>query len=781
MAAGSPTVEPNASRQMPIPTWVVAVFGCTSFLSAFLLFQVQLIVSKYILPWFGGAASVWTTAMLVFQVLLLAGYAYTHLVSERLSHRAQSNVHLGLLAAAFLMVLALSLAWPSAITPGSGWKPVNSTSPVLDVIAILLLATGFPYFVLSTTAPLLQRWFSLRGGDVQTYRLYAVSNFGSLLGLLSFPFLLEPMLRMTAQGRLWALLFAIFLAGCGWCAWGVRSSAGATAKTEDDAAPAGPATPISPQHANEGRAGDPATRVLWFLLAACASSLLLATTNQLCQEIVTIPLLWVLPLAIYLLTFILCFDHPRWYRREVFHPLLFAGIVGICFAPTKQKLYILPALLFVVCMICHGELVKLKPEVRRLTSYYLAISAGGALGGLFVAILSPLVFRFFTEFQVSLAASLLLLLWCLFLDGHSWMYRLNFAASAGIAAATLAAAYAAGMWAPEAAWMTGHYRFYPVALFVDILVLIAAFMWRPGTEDGKKAFYPGQLLVLFLALLMGGVLYRNSHVGDELYYSKRNFYGVLRVAAETGGKVMYHGPTVHGAQLWPPYDRLPTTYYGPESGIGILLQNHPKRHVGNGALRVGIVGLGAGTLATYGQSGDYFRYYEINPAVVELSMGAKPVFTFLRDSQAKVDTELGDARLRLERELAGGEMDSFDVLVLDAFTGDAVPVHLLTTEAFDGYWKHLNREYGVIAVHVSTTHINLLPVMEGLAEHYHCSFRGRVQKGDARYQSNIWVFFARNPEALDLDGLYPTQPGSLGKLAPRVWTDDFSDLIRLLR
>jgi hypothetical protein len=759
-------VEPNATRQTPIAMGVVAAFACTSFLSAFLLFQVQLIISKYILPWFGGAASVWTTSLLVFQVLLLGGYAYAHLVSERLSNRAQANVHLGLLTAAFLMVLALSLAWPSAITPSADWKPLNNSNPVRDVMVILLLATGFPYFVLSTTAPLLQRWFALRGGSGQTYRLYAVSNFGSLLGLLSFPALLEPTLRMTVQGRLWALLFAVFLAGCAWCAWGVRSLAGATAEGANDAAPGGHAATI-------------ATRVLWFLLAACASALLMASTNRLCQEIVTIPLLWVLPLALYLLSFILCFEHPRWYRREIFHPLLVAGIFGVCFASKEQKLFILPGLLFVVCMICHGELVKLKPEVRRLTSYYLAISAGGALGGFFVAILSPWIFRFFTEFQVSLAASLVLLLWCLFLDGKSWLYRLDFVGSVGIAAATLAAAYAAGKWMPEVAELTSRYRFFPLALLIATPVLAASFMTRPGTERGTKAFYPGQLLVIFLVLLLGGALYRDSLPGPDLYYSKRNFYGVLRVQAQEPGKVLFHGSTAHGAQLWPPYDRLPTTYYGPESGIGIMLQNHPNRHRGNGALSVGLVGLGVGTLATYGREGDYFRYYELNPAVVDLSKGPKPVFTFLRDSRARVDTELGDARLLLEREAASGKSGAFDILVLDAFNGDAIPVHLLTTEAFETYWKLLNPKDGVIAVHISSEHVDLLPVLQGLAERYRCLLRGREQKADERYETNVWVFLSRNPQTLELQGLGP--PSRAGRnQAPRVWTDDFSDLIRLL-
>ena len=342
-------VRTNGGKATSLRTLAI-VFGCTSFLSAFLLFQVQLIVSKYILPWFGGSAAVWTTSLLVFQILLLGGYAYSHWLSEHFSPRQQTHVHVGLLGTAFLTVATLSLLWPSAITPGSAWKP-HGNSPLLSVVSLLLVAAGLPFFVLSSTGPLLQRWFARHGGDSHTYRLYSVSNLGSLLGLLSFPFLLEPTLHMTTQGKLWALLFCIFAVGCAWCAWQVRTGLDESAEVLS-VRPTAHSQPIL------------LMRSLWLLLAACASALLLATTNLLCQEITSIPLLWVLPLSLYLLSFILCFDHPRWYRRDVFHTLFVLGVFALCvsihFALRTAQVVIMPLLLFVACMICHGELVRLK-------------------------------------------------------------------------------------------------------------------------------------------------------------------------------------------------------------------------------------------------------------------------------------------------------------------------------------------------------------------------------------------------------------------------------------
>jgi len=769
MSSGSTTIEPGRSSQKPIAIWMLALFAGTSFLSAYLLFQVQLIVSKWILPWFGGSAAVWTTSMLVFQLLLLAGYTYSHLLSNRLSPGAQSRLHLGVLAAAFLLVMALSLFWPSAITPGADWKPQGSSHPVIAVSVILLVAAGLPFFVLSTTAPLLQRWFAMRGGDAATYRLYAVSNIGSLLGLLLFPFVLEPALRMTTQGRVWTLLFCAFLACCAWCAWGARYSTLETSRQESGASSTVGKTTVQ-------------ARILWFLLPACASALLLAATNLICLEITSFPLLWVLPLALYLLSFILCFDHPRWYRREIFHPLLALGILAVCVSPNRPKLVITPLLLFVVCMVCHGELVKLKPHTRHLTSFYLSISAGGALGGVFVAIVAPQVFRFFTEFPISLAASLLLLLWCLALDANSWLYRMHFWMSAGVAAGIIAAAYAVSQWSSDAAYLISTYRFYPAALLAGALVLIGSFLHRPDARPRTREFLPGQVLVGLLALTLTAVLYRNADDGSHFYLSERNFYGVLHVDQQPAGKVLYHGSIAHGGQLNPPADRQPTLYYGPDSGIGILLRNNPLRDWGTGNLRIGVVGMGTGTLATYGIRGDYIRFYEIDPNVIALSQGASPVFTFVRDSAAKVDIELGDGRLLLERELQRGEPGNFDVLVLDAFSGDAIPVHLLTTEAFEMYWKHLNPEHGVIVINVSSRHINLLPVVEGTAKYFHGELLVRFHRGDFPYIENLWAIVARRPQDLQihkLTAIAPPIPSGVIR-PPRVWTDDYSDIMSLV-
>jgi len=759
---------PNAGG----PRSAAFVYGITSFLSAFLLFQVQLIVSKHILPWFGGSAAVWTTSMLVFQVLLLVGYAYSHLISLRLSPSLQARLHLGLLAVAALAVIALSLRWPSAVTPGISWRPTGSSSPVRDVTVIILISAGLPFFVLSTTAPLLQRWFARIGNETRAYRLYSVSNLGSMLGLLSFPFLLEPALRMRTQGILWSMLFCLFAVGCARSAW----MAGMTTQGESPAEISQLSDPVDLSWV---------VRSLWFLLPACASALLLASTNMLCQEVISLPLLWVVPLALYLLSFILCFDHTRWYQRAVFHPLFAAGVfvllLAMKYALRTTQVIVLPLLLFMACMICHGELVRLKPGVRHLTSFYLSISGGGALGGIFVAVIAPHVFTFFTEFQISLAACVVLLLFCLFLDSNSWLFQLGFWLPASIAAGAVLAAYAAGRWMAPLPQALEDARFYPIALLISALVLLGAYVQRTPRPGRVRDFRFVQALVLVLAVLSLVMLYQSTRPESALYQGKRNFYGALRIyELAQGGKALFHGHTLHGAQLDPPNDRLPMAYYGPESGIGLFLRNHPKRGFAPGALRVGIVGLGAGTLAAYGQHGDYFRYYEINPQVVDFSAGSQPVFTYVRDSSARIDVETGDARLLLEDEATRGEVQHFDALVLDAFSGDAVPVHLLTREAFDTYWRHLNAQSGVIAVHVSSRHIDLLPVMEGLTEHYHGYSLVKFTGGSYPFLESLWVFIARHPEDLQVDGLLPNPPPFKNSIPPRLWTDDYSDIFRLL-
>ena len=750
-------------------TWV---FALTMFLSAFLLFQVQLILSKHILPWFGGSAAVWTTCMLVYQTLLLGGYVYSHLISEHLSPKAQGRLHLVLLAAALLLVLALALHWPSAITPGPNWKPVDSDHPVRDVIIVALAATGLPFFVLSTTGPLLQRWFTLQGGGMRAYRLYSISNIGSLLGLLTFPFLLEPLLRLRVQGRLWAVLFALFCTACGWCAWKALPVESLQRRAESQIVDTeSPIIPVAP--------------LLWVLLAACASSLLLATTNQLCQEIITLPLLWVVPLAAYLLSFILCFDHPRWYRREIFHPLFWLGVFvlseSIMYSKVTVQIILMPLLLFAGCMICHGELVHLRPGVHRLTFFYLAVSAGGALGGLFVAIVAPLLFRYFTELQISLAACLVLLFACLFLDGDSWIYSRSFWLPCVTAVGVILTCSAIGLWIPEFARVLDASRFYAWALIAAALLLVGAYIQSRSSPVKKRGLCFIQPLAGAAALLAMLVLAQTVRSTPDLLLGERNFYGAIRILElSQGGKALSHGVTLHGAQLNPPNDRLPTTYYGPDSGIGILLRNHPRRMKSAANLRVGLVGLGTGTLAAYGRPGDYLRFYELNPQVLNLSLGPSPIFTFLRDSSATIETELGDARLLMEQELAQGHPQKFDILVLDAFSGDSIPVHLLTREAFDTYTRHLRDDDSVIALHLSSRHVNLLPVVEGIRNHLQYYSLVRFTRASFPFTENLWVFLACRPEALRVPGLTEIRP-PLGPIAsPRLWTDDHSDIFRLI-
>jgi hypothetical protein len=749
----------------------VWIFGATLFLSAFLLFQVQLIISKYMLPWFGGSAAVWTTNMLVFQVLLLAGYTYSHLISERLAPRQQGRLHLSLLAFALLLVAAVSVVWPSAITPGIQWRPSSSLHPVRGVIFITLVSIGLPFFVLSATGPLLQRWFAERGGDSGTYRLYSISNLGSLLGLLAFPFLLEPLFRLKVLAIAWSILFTLFCVGCGLCA--VRATqgkreiwSGATAVAEEDPRP----TALE--------------CALWFLLAACASALLLATTNQLCQEIISLPLLWVLPLALYLLSFILCFDHPRWYRRELFHPLFAVGIFVLCaalvYAERTTQLVVMPLLLFVGCMICHGELVRLKPGVKRLTSFYLAVAAGGAIGGIFVAIIAPQIFAFFTEFQISLAGCGLLLLVCLIRDEHSWIFSRAFWLSCAVVAGVVAVFAGIARWIPAFSLVLKNTQYYPWMFFASLLILSGAYINRGSNFSVERGFRFVQPLVGGLAVLAMFALYKSAQPEPGLFLGERNFYGALRIyELDQGGKALFHAHTLHGAQLNPPNNHVPMAYYGPESGIGVLLRNHPKREAGT-HLRVGIIGLGAGTLAVYGQRGDYFRYYEINPQVVALSISSRPVFTYVRDSLAEVEMEMGDARLLLQQEAASGKLQQFDVLVLDAFSGDAVPVHLLTKEAFDTYRKHLRDDNSIIALHLSTRHINLLPVAKGLSEYSGFNSLVNFTDGEYPYLGSIWVFLAKRPEALQITGLYENAPPGMPRAEPRLWTDDYSDIFRLL-
>lgn len=769
--ASSPVAIESQPPGAGVPARITLLFVLTSFLSAFLLFQVELIVSKYILPWFGGSAAVWSTSLLIFQLLLLGGYIYSHLLTAKLSSSAQSRLHVVVLACAAVLVITLQIAWPAAILPAASWKPEFSANPVFWVGKIIVVACGLPFFVLATTGPLLQKWYAQFGTGPKTYKLYSISNLGSLLGLLTFPFVFEPILRLKTQGLVWSVLFLGFAIGAAICALLTPESCEQEEDLSSDSA--GSVRPTTPIY------------LLWFLLPACASALLLATTNLLCQEVTSVPLLWVLPLSIYLLTFILSFDHPRWYQRGVFHLGFALGVFVICGALIYEKGFVqllnLPVLLFFACMICHGELVLIKPPVQKLTAFYLTIAAGGAAGGIFVALIAPQLFNFFTEFQLALGACVVLVLACVYLDSNSWFYASGFLQPLAIGVGAIAAAFIAAQSWPEVAALFRSINFYPIATLIVFLIVLGAYT-LPGTVSASvRGFRFIQVLAVVLAILSLVVLIRSTKPLSGLFFSARNFYGAIRVFNVPRGKMLMHGRTIHGGQFEAPFDREPATYYGRQSGIGAVMMNHPRRQVGNGNLRAEMVGLGSGSLAAYGHPGDYFRYYEINPKVASLSEGTNPVFTYIRDSSARVEVLLGDARILMERETFSGDDQKYDVLVVDAFSGDAIPVHLLTSEAFGTYWQHLNPNDGVIAVHISSRHVNLLPVVLGAAGHFRAESLIYYQEGRGPFLSNCWVLLSRNAGVLASLGLQQNLPPGIESIKPRLWTDDYSDIVTLLK
>ena len=669
-------------------------YGLTIFLSAFLLFQVQPMIGKMILPWFGGSASVWTTCMLFFQMTLLLGYLYSHWVVRFLSPRQQSLIHIALL----LVSLALL-----PISPSEAWKPTGAENPTLRILGLLLVSIGLPYFVLSTTGPLVQAWFARERSGQVPYRLFALSNFGSMLALIAYPLAVEPALPTLWQSYMWSGLFACFVISCGLLAWRGRNGQASVHHHHD-------AQPIT--------ALQPGQMSLWAALAACPSILMVADTSFLTENIAPIPLLWVAPLGLYLLSFILCFERHGWYRRRVFLPLLAFGLLALAVLPTLG-LNTLPihvsmginlAAFFVACMVCHGELARRQPHPSHLTAYYLMLAVGGALGGLFVGVVAP------------------------------YFFNSNYELSVGIVLTGLVVA---------------------VAIIPDLRFPRPA--WRAAAVAGTLAF---------LALLSAIRIVDHQEESSGAEASLRNFYGTLKVFAreENGYRSMLHGQIIHGRQfLAPDKAMLPTAYYSAEGGAGKTLLTKAQQ----GPLRVGVVGIGIGTLATYGRPGDYYRLYDIDPLVIDV---AQTHFSFLKDTRAQTDIVIGDARLQLERE----EPQQFDVLIVDAFSGDSVPIHLLTRQAFELYFHHLKPD-GVLAVHITNRYLDLRPVIKTAADHFKrpvriVDFDGDAERGLFRSR---WAIIAADDtffcnQGFEDSRLLADRPGF------KAWMDDYSSLFAVL-
>lgn len=700
------------------------------FLGAFLLFQVQPIIARCILPWYGGTPAVWTTCMLFFQVLLLAGYAYAHgLMRLRLPRQAalQSLVLFGALAVLIVQIQK----WGVPIIPDASYKPQSPEAPVWQILRLLSLAVGLPYFVLATTSPLLQAWLSRIMPGRSPYRLYMLSNVGSLLALLSYPFVIEPALALRAQAAVWGGLYGLYALGYFACAlMAFRKARLISSAHMSETGHAGPETAEAPSDRSATENVTARHWLVWIGLPALASVMLLAVTNQLCQELAVIPFLWILPLSLYLLSFIICFDSPRWYDRRVYLPAMLL-ILPVLFwimmrpldTPMRAQIAIYALALFICCMFCHGELVARKPHPRHLTAFYLSLSLGGALGGIFVGLIAPLLFTRFYELHLAVFGC-----WALGL---------------------------AGLWR------------WPV---------LPSALRRPLTA------------AFALLALMTPVIYHFRQERAPVIMSHRNFYGIFRVEdynredPENRLHSLVHGATIHGLQyVHPQRRREPISYYSPESGLGLAITRHPRRRAQPPQpLRIGVMGLGTGNVAVYGQPGDLCRFYEINPAIEECARNPR-YFTYLSDTPAHVEVKLGDARLTLEREWREMGSQQFDLLVMDAFSSDSVPAHLLTKEAFEIYLKHLRQPDGVIAVNISNRFLDLRPVVKAMADYYGLGVFLIINKrGPATYSAH-WMLLTKSLRLLHDPHLKAaaTPLGAIRRL--RLWTDDYYNLFQILK
>ena len=694
------------------PDLSVVLYSATIFLGAFLLFQVQPILAKLILPWFGGAAAVWILSLAFYQLTYLLGNVYAHTLVQRAGARISTRTHALLLGTSLLLL---------PILPSAFWQPRGGEEPTWRILGALAATVGLPFLLLSATSPLLQAWYALGRQAPRPYRFYALSNAGSLLALLSYPLLVEPLLSTHRQAWLWSAAYGGFVLLCSTLAFQMRAFklAPPVRRTEDRP--------------------NWKVQLIWLLLAACASALLLSITQHVSQNIAAIPLLWIVPLSIYLLSLILCFEGGGSYRRRLFLPLLPVALAAMAYLLTPRfegagpqwliSLYF--AGLFICCMVCHGEMAALKPQPEFLTLFYLMVSAGGATGGLFVALLAPHVFSAFYELPLALAAC-------------------------------------------------------------AVAVLIAL-LQQPG-PSGQRLGRPAVLAAEALTLLLLALVFHVARLqGQRSLVTARNFYGVLRVGIlpAAGGRPavtqLRNGTVVHGEEIIGSRNDVPTTYYGQNSGIGLALLF--ARQAGN--IRVGVIGLGVGTLARYGQKGDHYYFYEINALDTEL---ATNLFDFLAHADAEVSIIPGDGRLSLQRQ----SPQEFDILAVDAFSGDAIPVHLLTREAFELYLRHL-KPHGLLAIHVTNRLLDLPPLVEAEARTVGAraiAVTNMEDEANAVYEST-WMLIdltaTPNPTVsglaesrIDLPRGTSTQPepqieAQVEKRPVRPWTDDYSDLPEILK
>jgi hypothetical protein len=679
----------------------------------------------------------------------------------------QIVVHLCLVGASIVLLVARSFEWPSPITPEKAWKPVSTVHSEMHTIVILLVAVGLQFSVLSTTAPLLQNWIERADAQINSYRLYAISNLASFVALISYPLLIEPYFRLHTQAWTWTAGYLVFSSGVSYCA--ATGAGGPKLLSASKIAPVG---------------GSKVSLYLhWLGLAACASTALFAITNVMCQDVASFALLWVVPLSLYLFSFVICFGTSRLYKRIIFHPLLavatILAFIARCTYSIAFQLVAYSLVLFAICVTCHGELERLKPGPAGLTYFYTAVATGGALGGIFVVLVAPLAFPDFWEFDLALWGVSALMVFTVHRDRNSWWYSLKSWWGIGLFIFAFVSPMIASHFAPSVGGVMNDLNYYHALELLTLVVLLCIFITR---RKFKRIPLRGiQISVVAMLVLCGwmSMAFIQRRAADHVIARIRNFYGVFMVQQDQSLTLLIHGGTYQGAQFRGVNSRLrPTTYYGHNSGIGILLENHPKR-ISNESMRIGVVGLGVGTLAAYGRPGDYLRFYEIDPDILRLSEGPHPLFTYLEDSLARYDVVIGDARLSLESEAIHNRLQNLDVLVIDAFNGDAIPVHLLTKEAAQAYLQHLSPD-GVLAFHVTNASLDLVPVTLGLGREFGLSVL--LTKGyDSDFNVyNEWVLLSRDRGILKMPQLL--QSGRLLDFEPscELWTDDYSDVWRLM-
>jgi len=710
---------------------IYPIYGITIFVSAFLLFQIQPLISKYILPWFGGTTSVWTICMIFFQAVLLLGYLYAHFITKYFSNKKQIFIHSAFLigSIAFLPIL-----------PSSAWKPETSDIPELQILLMLFASIGLPILILSATSPLIQSWISKINQKKSPYKLYALSNAGSLIALISFPFLFEPLLPISTQATVWLGIFIAFILFC-------FVSAIALWKYGQ------PIKQILKQQTEKILKPTKKLKFYWISLAFITSTLFLAVTNKVSQEISVVPFFWVVPLSLYLLTFIIAFSKKEkkdYHSTNLFLYVIFIFIISVLVFTGLENIFIQLAiysiLLFLFCLVCHTELSRLKPHSNYLTSFYLIIAFGGVLGGIFTGIIAPIIFNSYIELIIAFVVCALISLFVLLkIKG----------------------------------------------IYLELSLLKPKLVQITLTTRHKQLIKKTKLSNFFtIAILIGLIIFSSSGViyfikKDKSIYTveqTRNFYSTLAVKVKKSEEHNEHaimlisGNIMHGTQSLEQEKRgQPTSYYTTGSGINRLFKVLAEK---NQTLRIGAIGLGTGTISAYGKEGDYFNYYEINPEVERL---CKKYFSYLFDKNIDFKITLGDARINLEKE----NSQNYDVFVLDAFTDDAIPIHLLTKEAFEIYLKHLAKN-GIIAAHISNKHIDLEPVVHKIAQHFNMqaiTISNMIQSDILHTNtSSAWVLISKNQELLNSDIIQQkvsTENVDLEK--QDLWTDDYSNIFKVLK